>query len=166
MAELSGKAVFVELEGTYAGLSTSDRQGKKGGQLRYIGLDGYPLLRPAFQTQSLDQQCLLFSTSVYMDELNAIPAGIPLAVFSMALTMEDVLLRGTYLGLRRVGGIKSGLVQVNWIYNPMPPVAGQVYPPSELQPVESFNSSRFLFANSSLLWKKRVGLGGNPSIHD
>ena len=47
---------------------------------------------------------MLFSTSVYTDELKAIPAGIPMAVFGMALTMEDVLLRGTYQGIRRVGG--------------------------------------------------------------
>ena len=71
-----------------------------------------------FQTQSLDNQHVVFSTSVYADELAALPAGIPLAVFSMALTMEDVLLRGTYLGIRRLGGVRVGLVQVDWVYNP------------------------------------------------
>jgi hypothetical protein len=62
----------------------------------------------------------------------------PLAVFSMALTMEDVLLRGTYLGIRRVGGVRAGVVEVDWVYNPMPPVPGQVYPPVELKPVVEF----------------------------
>jgi hypothetical protein len=106
--------------------------------LCYIGPDGYPLLIPAIQTQSLDKQHLLFSNSVYTEELNDIPAGVPIAVFSMALTMEDVLLRGKYLGMRRVGGIRAGLVQVDWVYNPMPPVPGQVYPPVELKPVVEF----------------------------
>jgi hypothetical protein len=106
--------------------------------LCYIGPDGYPLLIPAIQTQSLDKQHLLFSTSVYTDELNAIPSGLPIAVFSMALTMEDVLLRGTYLGMRRVAGVRAGLVEVDWVYNPMPPVPGQVYPPVELKPVVEF----------------------------
>jgi hypothetical protein len=86
----------------------------------------------------LDKQHLLFSTSVYADELRAIPAGVPMAVFSMALTMEDVLLRGTYLGIRRLGGLRVGLVQVDWVYNPMPPVPGQVYPLVELNPVVGF----------------------------
>ncbi len=81
---------------------------------------------------------MLFSTSVYADELEAIPAGVPMAVFSMALTMEDVLLRGTYQGIRRVGGVKAGVVEVDWVYNPMPPVPGQVYPPVELKPVVEF----------------------------
>jgi hypothetical protein len=106
--------------------------------LCYIGPDGYPQLIPAIQTQSLDKQHLLFSTSVYTDELNAIPSGLPIAVFSMALTMEDVLLRGTYLGMRRVAGVRAGLVEVDWVYNPMPPVPGQVYPPVELKPVVEF----------------------------
>ena len=60
--------------------------------LCYLGADGYPLIIPAIQTQSLDGGHVLFSASVYTDELRAIPAGIPMAVFSMALTMEDVLL--------------------------------------------------------------------------
>lgn len=103
-----------------------------------VGTDGYPVIIPAIQTQSLDQQHVLFSTSVFTDELSAIPAGMPLAVFSMALTMEDVLLRGTYQGIRRVGGVKAGVVEVNWVYNPMPPVPGQVYPKIEIRAVTEF----------------------------
>jgi hypothetical protein len=106
--------------------------------LAYVGPDGYPVIIPAIQAQSLDTQHVLFSTSVYAEELMAIPAGVPLAVFSMALTMEDVLLRGTYQGIRRVGGIKVGVVEVDWVYNPMPPVPGQVYPATEIRAVTQF----------------------------
>lgn len=107
--------------------------------LCYVGADGYPLLIPAIQTQSLDAQHVLFSTSVYADELLPIPAGVPMAVFSMALTMEDVLLRGTYHGIRRVGGVKAGVVEVDWVYNPMPPVPGQVYPATEIRAVAEYS---------------------------
>jgi hypothetical protein len=106
--------------------------------LAYVGADGYPVIIPAIQAQSLDKQHILFSTSVYTGELEAIPAGADLAVFSMALTMEDVLLRGKYLGIHRVGGFMAGVVDVDWVYNPMPPVPGQVYPPVELQAVTKF----------------------------
>jgi hypothetical protein len=106
--------------------------------IAWVGADGYPNIIPAIQAQCLDKQRLLFSTSVYTDELSAIPAGAEVAVFSMALTMEDVLLRGKYLGMRRLAGIKAGVVEVNWVYNPMPPVAGQVYPPVKLVAVEEY----------------------------
>jgi Pyridoxamine 5'-phosphate oxidase len=106
--------------------------------LSYVSADGFPVLIPAIQAQSLDSSHVLFSTSVYTDELKAIPTGAPLAVFGMALTMEDVLLRGKFLGIRRQVGVKAGLVEVDWVYNPMPPVAGQVFPPVELKPVTQF----------------------------
>jgi hypothetical protein len=106
--------------------------------LAYVGADGYPMIIPTIQAQSLDKQHVLFSTSVYTDELESIPAGVNLAVFGMALTMEDVLLRGKYLGIRRVGGFKAGVVEIDWVYNPMPPVPGQVYPPVELKAVTKF----------------------------
>ena len=106
--------------------------------LSFIGDDGFPVIIPAIQTQSLDSQHVLFSTSVYPDELVAIPPGAPLAVFNMALTMEDVLLRGRYQGIKRMGGVKAGVVEVDWVYNPMPPVTGQIYPPVELKAVKDF----------------------------
>ena len=106
--------------------------------LCYLGADGYPLIIPAIQTQSLGGNHLLFSTSVYRQELDAIPAGVPMAVLSLALTMEDVLLRGAFQGIRRVGGVRAGVVEVDWIYNPMPPAPGQVYPPVPLKSVTEF----------------------------
>jgi hypothetical protein len=106
--------------------------------LCYVDADGYPTLIPAIQTQSLDDRHLLFSTSVYSDELEAIPAGIPLSVFGMALTMEDVLLRGKYQGFRRLGGVRVGVLEVDWVYNPMPPVPGQIYPPIPVRAITEF----------------------------
>lgn len=106
--------------------------------LAYVGPDGYPEIIPAIQAQTLDSEHILFSTSVYRDELERIPDGADLCVFGMGLTMEDVLLRGKYQGIRRIGGVKSGLVQVDWVYNPMPPVPGQIYPPVELEAVKDF----------------------------
>lgn len=106
--------------------------------LAYVGEDGYPVLIPAIQAQCLDARRILFSTSVYRSELEAIPAGASLAVFGMALTMEDVLLRGTYAGIRQVGPVRAGVVAVDWVYNSMPPVTGQIYPPVEIKPVTEF----------------------------
>lgn len=106
--------------------------------LAYIDSDGYPVIIPAIQTQCLDRQHVVFDTGVYADELRQIPPGVPMAVFSMALTMEDVLLRGEYLGIQKLGLMSLGLVRLDYIYNPMPPVPGQVYPPLPIRRVEEY----------------------------
>jgi hypothetical protein len=106
--------------------------------LAFIGKDGYPIIIPAIQTQSLDAGRLIFSTALYGEALKCIPAGCSLAVFGMSLSMEDVLMRGTYQGIRRVGGVNCGIVDLDWVYNAMPPVPGQIYPPMPMKAVTEF----------------------------
>jgi hypothetical protein len=106
--------------------------------LTYVGEDGYPEIIPAIQAQSLDPEHVLFSPSVYTRDLEAIPQGTTLALFALSLSMEAVLLRGTYLGLGRVGGLRAGMAAVEWVYNSMPPVPGQVYPPVPVEAVAKY----------------------------
>ena len=106
--------------------------------LSYVGDDGYPLVIPVIQAQAAGAGHILFSTGAYRDDLEAIPNGVPVAVFGMSLDMEDVLLRGEFQGIRRVGGVRCGSVAVNWVYNPMPPKPQQIYPPVALEPVTAF----------------------------
>jgi uncharacterized pyridoxamine 5'-phosphate oxidase family protein len=106
--------------------------------LAYVDADGYPVLIPAIQTQTLDSSRLLFSTAVYGADLKQIPAGTSLAVFGMTLNMEDVLLRGEYKGIQTIAGLPCGIVEIDYVYNGMPPVPGQVYPPIPLKAVTKF----------------------------
>jgi len=104
----------------------------------YTGADGYPVVFPCIQAQAADAEHILFGASVYQDEIARIPMGAPLAMFGMSLNMEDVLVRGRYEGLQRVGGVRCGSLQVDWVYNPMPPVPGQIYPELPLELVTDF----------------------------
>ena len=106
--------------------------------LGYVGEDGYPVVIPAIQAQTASSQSVLFAASVYREDLERIPAGVPLAVFGLSLSMEDVLLRGRYAGLRRIAGVRCGSVEIDWVYNSMPPVPGQIYPEMPLQAVQEF----------------------------
>ena len=90
------------------------------------------------QDQASGSEHIVFSVSAYRDELRAIPENTTVAVFGMSLDMEDVLMRGTFQGIRRVGGFRCGVVSVNWVYNSMPPVPQQIYPAPDLEPVVSF----------------------------
>lgn len=106
--------------------------------LAYVQSDGFPQIIPLIQAQADGGDRLIFSTGAYGDELRQIPAGTPVAVLGMALTMEDVLVRGEFGGLRRRAGLECGSVTVNWVYNPMPPKPQQIYPPLELRAVTEF----------------------------
>lgn len=106
--------------------------------LGYVGADGYPVIIPLIQAQSLDAEHIIFSFGAFGEELEEIPAFTPVAVFGMALTMEDVLVRGTYQGSKRVLGMKCGVVQLDYAYNPMPPKPAQIYPDVPLVAVREF----------------------------
>jgi hypothetical protein len=106
--------------------------------LAYVDPDGYPEIIPLIQTQSLDSQHVIFAASAYRQELEAIREGTTVAVFGMSLDMEDVLLRGIFQGIQRKGSIRCGTVRVDWVYNSMPPVPGQIYPKVLVEAVSTF----------------------------
>ncbi len=106
--------------------------------LAYVGEDGYPVIIPLIQAQTSGNSEVIFAVGAYRDEIDKIPTGATVSFFGMSFSMEDVLLRGEYRGLKRRGGILCGAIEVDWVYSPMPPVAGQVYPPVELNAVRNF----------------------------
>ncbi|MFZ5916067.1 MAG: hypothetical protein ACOYZ7_03975 [Chloroflexota bacterium] len=101
----------------------------------YVGGDGYPVVIPAIQAQAADAEHILFATGAFGDDLAAIPAGAPAAIFGMSLQMETVLLRGEFEGIRRLAGVRCGRVRIDWVYSPMPPKPQQIYPPVPLEAV-------------------------------
>ncbi len=101
----------------------------------WVDARGFPRIVPVIQAQCCPGDRIIFSTAAFHRELAEIPAGAPLTVFGMTLKMEDVLLRGTFRGVRRVGPFACGLLDADWVYNPMPPVPGVIYPAAELAAV-------------------------------
>ena len=87
---------------------------------------------------SSDSHRLVFHPGVYADELNSIKTGTDVAVFGLSLAMEDVLVRGKFTGFKRHRAVKLGIIEINWVYNSMPPIPGQIYPPVEVYTVEDF----------------------------
>jgi hypothetical protein len=106
--------------------------------LAYIDGDGYPLIIPVIQAQTAGTDRVIFASSVYRNDLKAIPQNATCALFCMSFDMQTVLLRGIFQSIRSMGGIKCGEIEVNWIYNPMPPKMDQVYPIKKLEKVTSF----------------------------
>ena len=108
--------------------------------LSYVGADGHPIIVPIIQCQAADSRRLVFSTLAYKAEIHAIPAGTEVAVFCASMTMQSVLVRGTYRGTERHRLMEIGAVDLDWVYNSMPPNHGQIYPETELKAVVDFES--------------------------
>jgi hypothetical protein len=81
---------------------------------------------------------LAFSPLAYKEELNTIHKGSVVAVFGLTMDMEDVLVRGVFTGFEKHRGITLGCVDIDWVYNSMPPKPGQIYPEQEFKAVVNY----------------------------
>jgi len=106
--------------------------------LSYIGEDGFPTIIPLLQCRASDTGRLVFSPMAYAQQLAKVPAGAQVAIFGLTLAMEDVLVRGKFIGYSRYAGIKLGAMDVDWVYNSMPPNHRQIYPEQPFTAVENF----------------------------
>ena len=106
--------------------------------LSYIKEDGFPTIIPIIQCQAADSRRLAFATGVFDEELKAIPVGCKVAVFCMDFNFVDVLVRGTFSGFKKTLLGNVATVDIDWVYNSMPPAVGQVYPEMELKTITEF----------------------------
>ena len=151
----TGRAEKLPAVGIAAGIIKSIFAGRRGGSgqevlnrwserlisrtgnlkfISYIGRDGYPEIIPCLSAAATDRGRVYIPGTEYGREVSMIPDGSPLCLFVMSLDMEDVLVRGRF---RKKGA--GGSIDLDWVYNPMPPLAKQIYPlePANLK-VESF----------------------------
>ncbi|MBW1781965.1 MAG: hypothetical protein JRL30_14635 [Deltaproteobacteria bacterium] len=109
--------------------------------LAYVGPDGFPDVVPVIQCQAADSRRLAFSPMAFKEELLRIPRETTVAVFGLTLKMEDVLIRGTFRGFHRSMGVRVGTIDIEWVYNSMPPAHGQIYPEVALKPVVPYEKA-------------------------
>lgn len=106
--------------------------------LSYIGEDGFPEIIPVFQSETAGSSRIVFSCSPYKDELKKIPEGAKASIFGMTLNMEDVLVLGRFGGFKRSGLVTLGVLDIEKVYNSMPPKHGFIYPEEKPIPVTEF----------------------------
>ena len=106
--------------------------------IAYVGPEEFPVIVPVIQCQAADSRRLAFSPFAFSDELKRIPKETPVAVFGLTMGMEDVLIRGIFRGYQRTIGLTLGTIDIEWVYNSMPPAHGQIYPEVALQPITDF----------------------------
>ncbi|MDP8223147.1 MAG: hypothetical protein P9L99_07300 [Candidatus Lernaella stagnicola] len=105
-----------------------------------VGDDGFPWIVPLLQCQAADSRRLAFSTFAYNDELKQLKPGATVTVLSLTMQMESVLTRGVFRGFDRHRLVELGTIDIDWVYNSMPPKMGQIYPPVPVETVVDFAS--------------------------
>lgn len=106
--------------------------------IAYEDEDGYPRIVPCIQMTTAGTDRLVFSVVGFGDELSRIPPGKKVAVFCATMQLRTVMVKGTFHGVKRRAGFKSGVVTVELVYNTMPPESGLIYPREPLKAVTEF----------------------------
>ncbi len=104
----------------------------------YVDEDGFPVIVPCVPCQPAGPGKLAFAPTVLHSELSKIQPGAQIAVYAMNLDTESVLIRGVFKGYLGISALSIGIIDIDWVYNSMPPKQGQIYPPIPLRPVTSF----------------------------
>ncbi len=108
--------------------------------LSYVAEDGFPVIIPLLQCQAADSRKMVFHPGTYTRELLSLKEDTPVAIFGLTLAMQDVLVRGKFNGFKKHQAVNLGSVDIDWVYNSMPPLVGQIYPPVEMETVEEFEA--------------------------
>ena len=105
--------------------------------ISYVDNDGYPIVIPCFQIRAPDRSRLTFTLSQFKDELEEIPVNTHVSVYGIVaanLELINQMVNGRFTGFRKFRGIKFGIIEIDEIYNSMPPLSGVIYPKLDVKP--------------------------------
>ena len=103
----------------------------------WVKPSGFPQIIPVIPAYPNGADRLTVGPVGPSSELIEVPEGASLALFALNLDMESVLIRGTFSGLAPMRGRLAASLDIDWVYNSMPPLPGQIYPEVPLEPVRS-----------------------------
>jgi hypothetical protein len=107
--------------------------------ISFLGRDGFPCLIPFVQCMTIHSGRIVFYARALGKHRHQIHGNMEIAVFCLKTTLESVLVRGKFTGYHSFFGMKMGQIDIDWVYNSMPPNADQIYPEKILEPVTSFD---------------------------
>ena len=92
--------------------------------LCFAKADGQLTIVPIIQACNAGTDRVAISGLPYGADLKELPAGARVAVLALNLKMQSVLVKGTFTGKK--GG--ACVINIDRVYNSMPPAAGYIYP--------------------------------------
>jgi len=109
------------------------------GFMAYVKRDGFPEIVPLLHCRPSGADRLVLFPLSKREEPEDVQPGQGVSVLCITKAMESVLMGGVFAGFRRRNIVKRGLVQIETIYNSMPPAHGRIYPPEPLEAVTQWN---------------------------
>ncbi len=102
----------------------------------FVGPDGFPEIATAVAGAAAGRGRLLLSSLGGGASLRHLPDGSVVALLALNAQTESVLLRGKIRRMKGLPGMR--VLDLDWVYNSMPPRQGQVFPPRLPVPVTEF----------------------------
>ena len=93
--------------------------------ISFINDEGFPEIIPIIQSQSVGSNRIVIKNQPFSERLNQIKPNQKIAILAFSMSMENILLKGSFSGFNRSG---YGYMTVERIYNSMPPVHKYIYP--------------------------------------
>nr|QEE16872.1 hypothetical protein DSAG12_02702 [Candidatus Prometheoarchaeum syntrophicum] len=105
--------------------------------------DGYPIIIPCFQLRAPDRSKLIFTYSHFKEDLEKLKIGAHVSTFAVIadeIELINLVVQGTFIGTQKFGNVKCGIIEIDEVYNSMPPLPGIIYPTLKTRPkVLNFN---------------------------
>ncbi len=92
--------------------------------------DGYPVTFPVFQAREIDGTRIVIPFSQFKDDLLVIPEKSKVSLFAMDLETVSQMVKGTVIAKHS----NAIVVEIEYVYNSMPPKPGYIYPELEVLP--------------------------------
>lgn len=91
--------------------------------ISFIGDDGFPKIVPVVQASACSRGRIVVPMHPYFSELSSLKTGTKVALMGMTLGMENAMVKGTFTRMKHC---KYGYIDIERVYNSMPPKHGYV----------------------------------------
>ena len=101
--------------------------------LSWINGEGFPEILPVIEAQAADSATIVIPAKPYACMAVSLKKGSSAAVCGLNLDMVGTLVKGTFNGFRTTPLGKFGTMDIERVYNSLPPKPGYIYPENTAQ---------------------------------
>ena len=94
----------------------------------YVSKDAHPCIIPGVAACTAGAGRMVVACPSVDLATASIPDGADVAVFALDRELHSVLVRGRVTSRRSIGGSHISALDIDWVYNSMPPKHGQIFP--------------------------------------